>query len=171
MRIYLVGFMGSGKSTLGQRVALSLQVPYLDTDNIAEAQSGMSIAELFDGPGEDYFRHLEADILRQTTIYPKSINATGGGLPCFSDNMTWMNQHGITLYLQWPEDLLTTHLLKIRASKPLLAALSETDARLKIKELFYERKPVYERAAVTVEVKGELEHDVLLLEKACRYIW
>lgn len=171
MRIYLVGFMGTGKSTLGQRVALSLQVPYLDTDHIAEAQSGMSIAELLDTLGEAYFRHLEADILRQTTVYPRSINATGGGLPCFADNMSWMNQNGITLYLQWPDEILLPHLLKIRTTKPLLAALSESDARLKINDLLQKRKPVYEMAAITLEMKGDLENDLLLLEKACRYIW
>lgn len=171
MRIYLVGFMGSGKSTLGQRVALSMQVPYLDTDNIAEAQSGMSVAEILESLGEPYFRHLEADILRQTTIYPKSITATGGGLPCFEDNMSWMNQYGITVYLQWPDELLAKHLAKIRASRPLLSSLTDTEARQKISELLETRKPVYEKAAITVELKGDLESDFAILEKACRYIW
>ena len=98
MRIYLVGFMGSGKSSLGQRVAANLEVPFFDTDSVIEAQAGMTIPEIFETFGELYFRQVESDILRQTTFYTKSLNATGGGLPCFEDNMAWMNVHGAVSY-------------------------------------------------------------------------
>ena len=113
MRIYLVGFMGSGKSSLGQRVAANLEVPFFDTDSVIEAQAGMTIPEIFETFGELYFRQVESDILRQTTFYTKSLNATGGGLPCFEDNMAWMNVHGVTIYLQWPDHILREHLVAI----------------------------------------------------------
>jgi shikimate kinase len=171
MRIYLVGFMGSGKSSLGQRVAANLEVPFFDTDSVVEAQAGMTIPEIFETFGELYFRQVESDILRQTTFYPKSLNATGGGLPCFENNMAWMNLHGITIYLQWPDQILRDHLVSIRQSRPLLASLDDSEASLKINDLLSVRKPIYEQSAITVELKGDEESDFKLLEKACKYIW
>ena len=171
MRIYLVGFMGSGKSTLGQRVALSQHVPCFDSATITEAQSGMTIPEIFETFGEHYFRQLEADILRKTTIYPKSINATGGGLPCYEDNMAWMNTNGITMYLQWPDEVLLKHVIEHRKSRPLLSHLDNIKAEESIATLLQSRKPVYEQAAITLELKGNLEADFLVVEKACKYIW
>jgi shikimate kinase len=171
MRIYLVGFMGSGKSTLGRRVAGIHDVPFFDTDQIIESQAGMSITEIFNTHGEDYFRHLETDVLRQTIFYPKSINATGGGLPCYDDNMAWMKQHGITVYLQWPDELIKKQLMHLRQSRPLLANLGEPETQLKIKDLLSTRKPIYEQSAITIEMKGIEEEDYILLEKACKYIW
>lgn len=171
MRIYLLGFMGSGKSTLGQRIAAHFHVPFFDTDNVIEAQSGMTIAEIFSGYGEEYFRHLEADILRQTTYYTKSIVSTGGGLPCFGHNMDWMKENGITVYLQWPDKVLREHLIEIRESRPLLARLTEGEAEGKIADLLKQRKPVYEQSAITIDMTGQMESDYALLEKACKYIW
>lgn len=171
MRIYLVGFMGSGKSTLGQRIAHDFNVPFFDTDGIAEAQSGMTIKEIFESYGEHYFRHLEADILRQSAFYPKSINATGGGLPCFEENMAWMKKHGITIYLEWPEEILKANLLTQREARPLLSSLSDADASLRIADLLQSRKTIYEEAAITIEMQGKAEEDYLLLQKTCKYIW
>ncbi len=163
--------MGSGKSTLGRRVADTVLVPFFDTDQIIESQTGMNIMDIFSTHGEDYFRHLESDILRQTSFYPKSINATGGGLPCFEENMSWMNQHGITVYLEWSDDGIKTHLMQIRNSRPLLFSYSDIDAEHKIKDLLKLRKPVYEQSAITLEMSGKEDDDCRLLEKACRYIW
>jgi len=171
MRIYLLGFMGSGKSTLGQRIAGAFHVPFFDTDNVVEAQSGMTIPEIFSVYGEEYFRHLEADILRQTNFYPKSINSTGGGLPCFEHNMDWMKESGITVYLQWPDDLLRQHLLQIRQTRPLLSQFTESEAGMKISDLLTYRKPFYEQSAITIEMTGNIDSDYNLLEKTCKYIW
>lgn len=171
MRIYLVGFMGSGKSVLGQQVASALKVPFFDTDTVVEAQAGMSIPEIFSAYGESYFRQLEADILRQTTFYPKSINATGGGLPCYEKNMAWMKEHGITIYLQWPDEILNEHLLIQRKSRPLLSSLNDAEAKHKIADLLITRKPIYEESAITIELSGQVDTDYKLLEKTCKYIW
>jgi shikimate kinase len=171
MRIYLLGFMGSGKSTLGRKAATALHVPFFDSDEVVESQAGMSIPEIFNVHGELFFRHLEADVLRQTTFYPKSINAMGGGLPCFEDNMSWLKANGITIYLQWPDDVIKQHLMKLRSSRPLLSNLNDIDAGLKISELLSLRKPVYDQSAMTIKMNGDEEADLLLLEKACNYIW
>lgn len=171
MRIYLVGFMGSGKSTLAQRIASAFHVSCFDTDRVIEDQAGMSISEIFNTHGEDYFRHLEEDVLKQTAFYEKSIIATGGGMPCFGDNMQWMKEKGITMFLDWPDHIIIKQLLKERASRPLIANLTEMDAQSKIKELLLLRRPIYEQAAITLEMQGDQELDYKLLEKACKYIW
>jgi len=171
MRIYLLGFMGSGKSTLGQRIAGAFQVSFFDTDNVVEAHSGMTISEIFSTYGENYFRHLEADILRQTSFYSKSLISTGGGLPCFDNNMEWMKENGITVYLQWPDDILRQHLLQIRNTRPLIAQLTDKDAGEKIDDLLSIRKPIYEQSSITLELTGDMEYDYNLLEKACKYVW
>lgn len=171
MRIYLVGFMGAGKSTLGRRVATNFEIPFFDTDQIIESQTGMSIHEIFHTRGEDFFRQIETDVLYQSTFYSKSINATGGGLPCYNDNMEWMKKQGITVYLQWPDKQIKKHLMQIRHSRPLLVNLGEPETDLKITDLLLARKPVYEQAAITIEMSGQEEEDYKLVEKACKYIW
>jgi len=168
MRIYLVGFMASGKSSLGQLVAARTDVPFLDTDQVIESQAGMSVAEIFDAYGEDYFRLLEHDVLMQTEFYPKSLNATGGGLPAFADNMDWMLDRGITIYLQWPDELLIDNVLGSRHGRPLLGkGISKAESR----DLLERRRPVCGRAAITLDLEGKLESDADKLEQACRYIW
>lgn len=171
MRIYLVGFMGSGKSTLGNRAAGVLEVPFFDTDNVVASQAGKSIPEIFELFGEQHFRNLETDVLRQTAFYPKSINATGGGLPCFNGNMDWMMKEGITVYLKWPDELLLKHLENHTVNRPLLNGINPDDRISVMIELLETRKPFYEQAAITLELEGELEKDLKLLEKTCKYIW
>ena len=171
MRIYLVGFMASGKSTLGKRTAETLDAPFFDTDNVVEAQSGKSVSEIFEIFGEQHFRDLETDVLKQTSFYPKSINATGGGLPCFNGNMEWMKKEGITIYLQWPDEILMEHLKNHTMDRPLLNSLNTRERSEVVYELLQMRKPVYEESAITLEMTGALEEDFRLLEKACKYIW
>ncbi|MEO6132717.1 MAG: shikimate kinase [Saprospiraceae bacterium] len=171
MRIYLIGFMGTGKTTLGQSVADALIVPFYDTDQLIESQAGMSISGIFELQGEKEFREIEADVLRQTTIHDKALIATGGGLPCYFENVSWMNEHGITMHLSWPPEILQSHLLRQTATRPLLENLNQADAANKIDVLLHERKPFYEMAAITLDMTGDLEKDKLTLDKACKYIW
>ena len=163
--------MGSGKSTMGQMVADTLQVNFFDTDVVIESQAGMTISGIFSTQGESAFRELEADILRQSVIYEKALIASGGGLPCFFDNMQWMNAHGITMYLSWPDDILKSHLIKQLSTRPLLEHLPAEEAEDKIALLLSERKPYYEMAAMTIEMEGNLEKDLMKLKNACWYIW
>jgi len=95
-RFYLIGFMGSGKSFLGRRLANALQLPFLDLDDYLEEWSGRSIPRIFEESGEEAFRKLESEALRDTARLPSAVIACGGGTPCFGDNMAWMNAHGIT---------------------------------------------------------------------------
>jgi len=163
--------MGTGKSTLGQHVADKLLVPFFDTDLVIESQTGMSIAGIFATLGEKEFRELEADVIRQTNIYEKALIATGGGLPSHFENMEWMNDHGITMHLSWPMEILISNLLLQTSTRPLLQNLNTHEAEIKIKMMLEERMPYYEMAAITIEMNGDLEKDKVLVEKACKYIW
>jgi len=163
--------MGTGKSTLGSQVASALNVPFVDTDREIELQAGRTINEIFSSKGEDEFRILEAQVLRNTKQYGKALIATGGGLPIYHNNMKWLTEHGITMYLHWPEDILLASLVHHRSIRPLLSELSEKAAMQKAMQLLVERRPVYEQASMTLEMRGEMEDDVKLLEKACKYIW
>jgi|SRR5688572_15640838 len=171
VRIYLIGFMGTGKTTLGHHVATKLDVPFVDTDQMIESKTGLPITAFFEDKGEDAFRKIEAEVLRETSLLDKSIIATGGGLPVYHHNMDWLNEHGITMYLEWPEDILLASLVHHRSVRPLISKLSHDEALQKAKTLLHERKPVYEMASMTLQLEGNFEKDAMLLEKACKYIW
>lgn len=171
MRIYLIGFMGTGKTTLGEKVAASFSVPFFDTDQLIAEQFGLSINELFQVHGEDNFRVIEAKTIRSTDQYEKAIIATGGGLPVYHNNMDWLLDHGITIYLEWPDDILVASLVQHRSIRPLLADLSVEEATQKALTLLEERREVYLRSSITVHLEGNMDTDFKILEKACRYIW
>ena len=97
--IILIGYMGSGKSTLGKKVARKLNYEFLDTDSVIEEQAGMTIADIFQQFGEPHFRTLEHDLLLSLKDRDKIVVATGGGMPCFKGNMDLLNELGKTFYL------------------------------------------------------------------------
>src|SRR5687767_2401710 len=112
MRIYLIGFMGAGKSTLGAHVATRLGTPFVDTDLLIEEETGLSIPEIFATKGEDAFRNYEAVAVRHTIQWEKALIACGGGAPVYHHNMDWLLENGITMYLQVPEELLLASLVE-----------------------------------------------------------
>jgi shikimate kinase len=171
MRIYLIGFMGSGKSTLGHKASQVLSVPFFDTDIMIEEREGKSIAAILKEQGESHFRKLETIVLESTQQIPKAIIATGGGLPVFHQHMNWMLTHGITIYLEWPLEKLKSKLITGAASRPMLKDFAGAELEAKIEKLFIIRKPIYEQSAITIEMSGDEEEDYLKVEKACRYIW
>lgn len=172
MRIYLVGFMGSGKSTLAASASKSLHVPYLDTDQWIEESQQASVFEIITDKGESFFRELERRALAHALTLNKALISTGGGLPCFHDNMQRMLQDGITIYLQWPWERLRIHLETLStANRPLLAGDKSAAHWEKIRLLFESRLPFYEQAAMTIEMSDDLEKNELLLLRACNYIW
>jgi shikimate kinase len=118
--IFLVGFMGCGKTTLGRKLASRLGYEFIDLDHVLEAQEGMTIGEYFGRFGEDKFRELESDVLKHTPYPASAIVSTGGGLPCFFDNMDWMNTHGKTIYIKLSPKTLADRLEKEKAHRPLL---------------------------------------------------
>jgi shikimate kinase len=118
--IFLIGFMGCGKTTLGRKLASRLGYEFMDLDHILEAQTGITIAEYFSKFGEEAFRKLESEVLKQTKYPEHAVVSTGGGLPCFFDNMDWMNAHGKTIYIKLSPKTLADRLENEKDKRPVL---------------------------------------------------
>ena len=120
MRIYVLGYMGSGKTTQGQKLAKKLGLDFYDLDALIEDAAGMKVAEIFAEKGEQHFRELEADVLRGTVLFPDAVIACGGGTPCYYNNMQWMNNRGATVWFHLPPEIIAGRIKKKKAKRPLL---------------------------------------------------
>lgn len=145
--IILIGYMGSGKSTVGRKAAKALEYQFLDTDALIEQEEGRTIAKLFEEKGEDYFRKKETETIRRLLTEKKGrIIATGGGLPMKEENAGLLKQLGTVIYLKAEIDTLLNRLSGDTA-RPLL---QEGDLREKIETMLAVRGSVYERCADVV---------------------
>lgn len=148
-RIYLLGFMGSGKSYVGKKLAALLEWEFLDLDEAIVKDAGMSIPEIFSRLGEGAFREMENNALHQTKQTEKMVIATGGGAPCFFDNIEWINSNGVSVFLSVDPQLLAERLLPERDSRPLIAGKSAPELKHFIEQKLSERAQFYARAHVT----------------------
>ncbi|MDR1878529.1 MAG: shikimate kinase, partial [Bacteroidales bacterium] len=148
MKIYLVGFMGCGKSTTGKRLAFRCGYSFVDTDALFEQQHG-SIVDFLAKHTEDKFRQEETKILRRTQEMDNIVVATGGGTPCFHDNMKWMLSQGKVVYIEMSPAALYSRLCRCKKERPLLAS-SSSDLLQTIEELFAQREPFYLQAHLKV---------------------
>ncbi len=153
MRIYLIGFMGCGKSSLGRRLARKLNYPFVDLDREIEKATGKSIPELFDEEGEDWFRRQEQQLLHRTAEMPRGVIATGGGTPCHFDNMDFINTHGMSVYLKMNPVSLAYRLEHARKKRPLIGDLKGEELLESIRQTLAKRDPVYSKAHCII--KGE----------------
>ena len=159
----LIGFMGSGKSSLGRAVAAGLERPFADLDSLIEAEAGCTISELFASRGEPFFRELEASVLRKAVAaaVPGSLLAAGGGAPCFHQNMDFLLAHSHTLYLQVSPRELSRRLLPARQHRPLLAGLSEEQLLAWVENRLRDRQAFYQQAAFTLTGDQLLAEDLI----------
>ena len=148
MKVYLIGFMGSGKSFLGKQLAAQLDLDFVDLDDQIEAKAGMAISQIFEQFDENYFRTIEQTVLHETELLTGAVISTGGGAPCFFNNMTWMNHQGLTVYLQTTASLLAERLQSEMAHRPLLADLSTSDLIQFIEDKVAARTHFYEQAHI-----------------------
>lgn len=145
--IFLIGFMGSGKSYWGRRLSEAAQCAFADLDARIEKREGCSVSTLFAERGEAVFRALEGSHLRILLDQePPLIVATGGGTPCFYDNMAFMNRAGYTIWLDVPPEELARRLSPERAHRPLLAGIPEADLATAIADRLAARQPWYAQA-------------------------
>ncbi len=142
--------MGCGKTTFGKKLASSLAYNFFDLDHEIEGQVEQSIAEYFAAHGEASFRELESSVLKSGAYPQDSVISTGGGTPCFYDNMDWMNANGLTIYLEMPPLALARRLEKGKSKRPLLKDLDEAGLVRFIEGKLAERLPFYSRAKLTV---------------------
>ncbi len=153
MRIYLIGFMASGKSSLGKRLAKKLEYPFFDLDQVVEEESGKSITELFEEDGETVFRGMERAMLHRLSRHTRAVIATGGGTPCFFDNMDYMNATGVSVYLKMSPQSLVYRLKNAQTKRPLLAGKKGEALEDYVRQTLGEREVFYQRAHCVI--KGE----------------
>ena len=158
MKVFLIGFMGSGKTTIGKKLANYLKYEFIDLDKLIESKAGMSIVDYFEIHGEPLFRELEREILQKTEFPENAIIATGGGAPCFGDNMEWMNKNGLVTYLSLSPKALASRLEHSKTDRPLIRHLNGEELidyisiKLKDREVFYNQaKNVVSASDLTAE--------------------
>jgi len=156
MKLFLIGYMGSGKSSLGKGLAAQLGIPFFDLDELIEMKAGYSIAEIFEKEGEGHFRKLESTTLKSLAEASKCIIATGGGTPCFFDNIDWMNENGMTLYLKCSPTRIVQRLKNGLTHRPILKDKSEKELLLFIEQHLIDRSPNYERAQIVYLADADL---------------
>ncbi len=149
-KIYIIGFMASGKSTLGAEIAKALNFEFEDLDGILETKFGRSIAEMFQNWGEKKFRELEKEALRNLTTRGHVL-ATGGGTPCFFDNIDFMLRQGKVIYIKQDPKVLAKRIRESDTIRPLFARVSDKDLESEVKKMLKERESYYAKAHVTVE--------------------
>lgn len=154
-QIYLVGFMGCGKTSIGQSLAKHLSYRFIDSDVFIEQYTQKSIAALFEQGGEMYFRHIEAACLQHIAQnYTQTVIATGGGMPCFFDNMALVNKYAYwSVYLKVPNEVLCERLWQMKKNRPLLQNIAtQNDLSQYIAQKMAEREAFYEQASYVLSI-------------------
>ena len=169
MKIFLIGFMGSGKTTIGRRLVERIGFDFVDTDSFIEMQQGSTVSEIFARFGEVAFREMERCILQEIQKLEYAVVSTGGGMPCFGDNMDVMLASGKVVYLKTSPQALTRRLLRSRIERPLIKGKTEKELEQFIVEKLAEREPFYNRAHIIVQTEHfsmeNLLHSLNLLKR------
>ena len=162
MRIFLIGFMGAGKSFLGKLWSEMHVIPFYDLDTLIEEEERKSVKNIFEVFGEDYFREREAAVLRNTDRFENCIIACGGGTPCFFDNMQWMNKNGLTVFLNESESNIYDHLKKDDKVRPLINDHDEEELQLFIKNKLQSRIAFYNQSKLILQ-RNQLNKEGFLI--------
>ena len=145
--IILIGFMGVGKTSIGKKLAKKLSLNFLDTDKWIEKQAGKTISEIFNENGENIFREWERKSIEQFRNEENIVISTGGGLPCFYDNMQVLNSIGTTIYLKSSAERITEQLKLSKIKRPLIEGKSDQELENYIKNTVEEREKYYLQAS------------------------
>lgn len=152
MRIFLIGFMGSGKTHWGRQVAERLGLPFFDLDEVITQEEGKSIPGIFAAEGEEYFRSREKDILeRLVDENTNMVLSCGGGTPCFFNNIEFMKKYGTVVWLNTHVEVLMQRLMKEREQRPLLKDITDADLKHYIIRKLNDRRMYYELADVVID--------------------
>ncbi len=146
MRIYLIGYMGCGKTTLGRKLAATLKLTFIDLDIFLEEKYFRTIPQIFEEEGEAEFRRKEQNVLHEVSTFDDVIVATGGGAPCFFDNMEVMNNTGFCIFLDVDTDSLVNRLIHAKTERPIIKGKSPDELHHFIDEMMLKRRPFYEKA-------------------------
>lgn len=161
MRIYLTGYMGSGKTTIGKKLATRLGFLFIDLDKLIENKYRITIPDIFNRFDEDAFRLVEHQTLQETFTFSNAVISTGGGTPCFYDNMALINQHGYSVYIQMHINSLYERLVNSKKKRPLLDNKTPEQVMEHIHKQLKERESDYLQSKLVI--KGEsLDINVLV---------
>ena len=162
MRIFLTGYMGCGKSTIGRKVAALLGTNFIDLDKYIEERNFKSVPDIFAQEGEAAFRLKERQALQEVAEFEEIVVGTGGGAPCFFDNMQLMNEAGITIYLAPDNETLASRLLRSKNERPLIAGKSKEELLTFIQQAIEKRAPFYEQSKIIIRgINDVLPEEVL----------
>lgn len=144
MKLFIIGYMASGKTTFGKALADKLGTAFIDLDAYIEEKTGQNIPEIFAARGEEGFRELESEMLREATeSEPDAVIACGGGTPCFNSNMEFLNSNGVTVFIETSTPVLISRLQEESESRPLMAGKTDDEIRQKVLSQLCERLPHY----------------------------
>ena len=164
--LYLIGFMGVGKTTIGKQLAIQYNMSFIDTDKEIEKEQKNSITEIFSNNGEDIFRKIEATALRE--IPKNNLVACGGGLPAYKNNMEFIKKSGLSIYLKASENEIFNRLTNDDNTRPLIQGKSNKDLRIFINKTLEEREKSYLMADYTIDTTNLSIRDVLRKINALR---
>lgn len=150
-RVYLIGYMGCGKTTIGKRLAKNLGWDVIDMDSHIENRYRKTIPDIFASEGEESFRKKERFILEELSALENVVVSTGGGAPCFFDNIDVMNSSGLCVYIRMTPEALAARLKNAKANRPLLKDKTEEELTNFIKEQLEKRRAFYEQARYVID--------------------
>ncbi|MCX7862613.1 MAG: shikimate kinase [Bacteroidales bacterium] len=172
MKIFLIGFMGSGKSTYGKELANLLQFTFFDLDTMIEEKTKKSISEIFEQESEQQFRHYETHYLHYIVEnFDNLVVATGGGTPCFNDNMKTMINNGITVYLQLSSNVICERIKHTTLQRPLLKNINPDELVGWINTTLNDREYYYSQAHITINpsrVSPKLLRSIIMSANYCK---
>jgi shikimate kinase len=159
--VYLVGFMGCGKTKLAKKIAKNLKLDFIDTDFEIENKHSNSINNLFKYKGEEFFRKEETKLIKEIAKFNNRIIATGGGLPCHNKNLDLIEESGVMIYLRYSVNTLFNRLLKNSNKRPLIKNLNNNELRTYIEKTLKKREKTYRRSHKIIECDYLSEKEIL----------
>ena len=164
-KIYIVGYMGAGKTTAAKRLANRLGWEVADTDALFERKYRISVDDFFQKYDEPLYRKLESQVLKETESLENTVISTGGGTACYFDNMDWMNRYGLTVFLRISPKAAVDRVLHSRHKRPLVRGKTEAELTEFVQQHYTSRLPFYEQARITVKSEDlDLENLIKLIE-------
>jgi shikimate kinase len=150
MKIYLIGYMGCGKSTIGKKLAKLLSFKFIDLDNLIEQEEKQSISDIFNNRGEVEFRKIESNKLVSLSNEANVVISLGGGTPCFNENMKFIVSSGTAIFIKMPVNAIFNRLKGAKQTRPLVAEKDDDELLAYITEQLLVRTPFYDQAALTI---------------------
>ena len=164
MRLYLIGYMGCGKSTIGRKIARFAHLRFVDTDSMVEQREQASVADVITFQGEEYFRSVERNVLDSTAEEDNIIVSTGGGLPIFGDNMQKISELGLSIYLRrTPKNIMSRLSPYGRQKRPKFRGLNDEELLAFMTTHMAEREPIYSKADVVIDCDQMSDNEIINL--------